>query len=171
MTLRPDIAVLRAGDVLTYSANDIWGRLIEWKTGAPTRSHVEVYCGGAVAFGARSSGVGYFPVRIDKYLMEVRRHGQHERFNLVSAREAVSGLVGKPYEFTGLLALLWPWKKTRHLIRVCSTTATRFLRAGGLEPFDAAVPDNSISPDDFVVTGKLDTIWADEHRIMISDSK
>jgi hypothetical protein len=162
-----DPNVLRPGDVLTYSASDLWGRIIEWKAGSPTRSHVEVSIGLDQVFAARSGGVNYYPVRVDKYLQEVKRHVHWRKFNVVLAMHSVIDIVGKAYEIPGLFAFLNPWRKVRHLIKVCSPTAAHFLRGGGLEPFDPALPDNSIVPGDFVQSGLLQTVWANERRLMV----
>lgn len=153
---------------MTYSASDLPGRLIEWKTGAPTRSHVEIYIGGGMSFAARIQGVNYYPVRLDQYLMEVKRHIDWQHFDLVRAQQSVEDIIGKPYEIPGLLNYLDPWRKVHHLVKVCSTTGAHFMRAGGLEPFDADVPDDDITPHDFVVSGLVKRVWANQARLMVA---
>ena len=115
----------------------------------------------------RLEGVNYYPVRLDEFLMEVKRHIDWQHFNIVRAQQAVEDIIGKPYEIPGLLNYLDPWRKVHHLVKVCSPAATWFVRAGGIEPFDPDVPEDDIPPHDFVVSGLLKPVWVNHDRLMI----
>ena len=151
-----DPKFLLPGDVLIYSPTDVVGDIIAALTHG-LESHVEVAVTQSLSFAARPIGTNYYDIRIDKSLMCVRR-GEGV-FDLDAAKQSVTSDVGKPYCFGGLFSFFDPWKRSRHVHRVCSVMANKFLVGGGIHAFNQAADPNLFSPADFWITGGLWTVW------------
>lgn len=151
---------LLPGDVLLYRSSDIVGKIIAIKTGQDF-SHVEVYVGNGNCLGARISGVNWYQVRLDKYLVEVRRFQPEsgQLFNIMAAANAIAPMIGKGYDVGGLFTFFNPWAKHLQTIRVCSPVSAHFMRGGGYEPFNPELEDDDITPASFHDTPALKTIW------------
>jgi hypothetical protein len=148
---------LRPGDVMLYRASDLPGYIIAIKTGQDF-SHVEGYCGNNISLGARISGVNYYSVRLDKYLVEVRRPVNVD-FKPIDAGLSVQSLIGKPYDVPGLFRFFNPWDKHFTVIKVCSVVTVIWSRGGGVIPFNPDVSSDSITPADFHNTTAFKTVW------------
>jgi hypothetical protein len=154
----PDPASLKLGDVLLYPARDLIGDIIAISTHG-IWSHVEVVSGPNESIAARIQGVNYYPR--DNSFRCVRRFNfpSGEYFDILAAKAALQDQIGKPYDIPGLFSFFDPWAKTKHVHRICSVIANKFLVAGGATPFDPLADPNLISPTDFWITGGLTTIW------------
>ena len=162
-------AILKPGDLMLYApvpwrydpADAALGRIIADKTGR-YKSHAEVYWGRDdkgryISFAARAQGVGYYPSCFDATLACVRR--VPGMFDRAAVDRALKGDVGKPYEIPGLFAFFDPWRVPHHVIRVCSPMATKYVRAGGLEPLNPDCGSELVAPGDLFTSGRPETVW------------
>lgn len=168
---RLDRSSLQVADMLLYapetSRQDPFGALSGVGIAEATRrykSHVEVVCGitngQVMVLAARWPKIGIYPVRIDDRLACVRRMPGAEHFDKERADLCVGPYLGQGYDWPGLLEfLLQPFIMPHAPVGVCSTLTARYLRAGGLEPFNPFVVTDSVTPGDFFVTGVPYTIW------------
>lgn len=153
-----DASLLRVADTLFYTPSDpVVGVLIAVKT-YKWLSHVEVYAGDGKCLGARITGVDYYPVRVDRHLVCVRRP-LVKAFDLEGAKREVEDEVGLPYEVGGFFSFFNPWRVRQHTTRICSPVVRAFLRGGGAEVFNPSATDDQISPADLWRTGLLKTVW------------
>jgi hypothetical protein len=150
---------LKPGDILLYKPSNWIGVVIACLTGG-WFSHVEGYWQAGLSVGAREEGVNVYPVRIDKYLVSVRRPMMRGfPFCTDGAYKAVAHLLGKPYDVGSLFRFLAAWKTRRHVARMCSSVMTAFLRGGGCNPFNAKVQPAKVSPYDLWMSPELNTVW------------
>ena len=166
-----DRSKLQVADILLYApetfSDDPFGALAGGGIAAATRrykSHVEIVYSvdgtNILTLGARQEGINIYPVRIDARLACVRRMPGADHFNKEAADGAVKEDLGKRYPVEGLFQfLLQPFIMPKAFIRVCSPLSAKYLRAGGLEPFNMWVQTSSVTPGDFFVTGVPVTIW------------
>lgn len=140
MTIQP-------GDCLVYKPSSLMGRLIARKTWFPY-SHVEVCVSDKQAIAARSEGVAYFPIRIDKYLAVVMRPTVNfeledglEWFNLHAK--------GQPYDYFGLLRF-YMIGKAHPTKMFCSELATGFYRNSGMKDLFHNTESDLVPPGWFV---------------------
>jgi len=148
---------LQPGDCLLYSPapKSVFGWLIAIKTWHAV-SHCEVYIGEGMSVASRDGkGVDSYPVRWDNLSIIMRPKGEY-KFNLQAALKwFITEAKGQKYDWVGLLRFSWRSdfvKGGENNKQFCSEFATRFYRAGGLDPFNGedadAVPPYlfSISP-------------------------
>lgn len=128
--MSPDKLKLRAGDVLLYRPNGIFGRLIQAKTWHAI-SHVEVYVGGFESVASRDGqGVGRYPLRVSELAYVLRPQAA---LDLPAGLKYFDRVKGTPYGWLDLLAFYGVTKNFRGII--CSPFATEFLRACGWNVF------------------------------------
>jgi hypothetical protein len=154
MTIPED---LRAGDVMFYRPCAWYSRLICALSGGWT-SHVEVYYGKGLSIAARPYGVNIYASRVDRYLASIRRPG-FAYFDASGGWLAIKHDIGKPYEFKALPRFFQYWRRSRHVARVCSPIATKFLMGGGCNPFQPRADLSRVSPYDLWASTALYTIW------------
>ena len=153
---------LRPGDVMLYRPNSLFGRLIAVKSWHPF-SHVEIAIAPGKAVASRDlRGVNEYDTRWSELSM-VRR--PVEPFDLTKAMEYFQTVKGQPYDVWGLLRFFGRGKESMDK-QFCSEFATRFYRAGGLDPFDGT-PADHIPPGWFSsVADGFKTIWTDKHGVV-----
>lgn len=124
---------IRAGDVLLYrpAKGSLIGRLITIKTWSPY-SHAEVVIGNGRTISARSEGVHEFP-------MDWNRLGRIVRPTVPVDVDAAmrwfhDKAEGQRYDWFGLFRFFTIGKQSLTK-QFCSEVVTRWLRAGGVDPF------------------------------------
>jgi hypothetical protein len=139
---------IQPGDCLVYRPSNWIGRMIALKTWLPY-SHVEICVDDNRAIGARSGGVDYYPLRIDKYLAVVMRPDSSwlnledglEWFN-INAR-------GIPYDYWGLLRFYTFGNPSLDKM-FCSEMATGFYRNAGKSDLFHTISSDLVPPGWFV---------------------
>lgn len=122
---------LKPGDVLLYKPQGIFGWIIRVKTWHSV-SHCEVYTGDGFSVASRDGlGVNKYPWR-NTELAAVCRPVQP--FDLFKALVWFQKQKGTPYGWMDLLQFAGLNVDSKGI--VCSPFVTRFLRAGGLDPFN-----------------------------------
>jgi uncharacterized protein YycO len=146
----------RPGDVLLYSGKGLFSRLIQIKTWS-RYSHVEVYDGSGFSVASRDRiGVGRYPLRMDGLQIVLR---PTQRFHVTKARAWFRTVDGQPYDWMGLLAFTSARRQGQeNWSQFCSEFATRFLRAGGVDPFNGYDADG-IAPGEFLKSALLIRTW------------
>jgi cell wall-associated NlpC family hydrolase len=125
------LRVLKPGDVLLYAPKGVFGWIISVKTWHRI-AHVECYIGAGFSVASRDGlGVGKYPVR-DSELALVCRPLQP--FDLPRAMKWFERQKGTPYGWADLLQFAGMNVDATGI--VCSPFITRFLRNGGLDPFN-----------------------------------
>lgn len=142
------------GDTLLYDGSGLISALIRLKTWAPV-SHVEVYAGASEdggrvrhwAYAARmEDGVRLYPFEPEGLAVILRpAPWVASRFRWLRAVRYAESAIGQPYDYWGLVRFFRRGQETRHS-QFCSEFATRFYRAGGLEPFARDYPADLVSP-------------------------
>lgn len=148
------------GDCLLYRGTGFYSWLIAIKTWHDV-SHVEVFVGrdktGALSSVASRNGigVGQYPLRLDGLIAVLRPTAP---FNLADAMKAFHAKYeGQKYDWLGLLRFAWRSKVVPDCDdnrQFCSEFATRFYRAGGLDPFNNEDAD-AIAPATFLLSDKF----------------
>jgi hypothetical protein len=143
------------GDVLMFARDGFYNRLIRIKTWSRV-SHCEVVSLGG-AYGAaplvvasrNSQGVGQY--QLDAHGLYCTLRPTSQRFDVEMAMDWFwRNANGQDYDWIGLLAFTSAKFQGKDNGRMfCSEFATRFLRAGGLDPFNGADAD-AIAPSDFL---------------------
>jgi hypothetical protein len=139
------------GDVLIYSRNGFYSRLIRFKTWS-VASHCEVIAAGGaqppMTVASRDGeGVGYYPFNPSGLYAVLRPIAP---FNQASAWAWFRTVSGQKYDWIGLLAFFSAKLQGKDNGRMfCSEFATRYLRAGGIDAFGGADAD-AIAPSDFL---------------------
>lgn len=154
-----DPSILEPGDVLLYRYSSFVGFLIAIKT-FDVHSHAEVYVGNGTSLAARVEGVDYYPTRVDKDLVCVRR--AEVPLRIEDGKRAIVPFLKKPYSIKGLFTFFDPWRVHSHVHRICSVMVYKFLLGCGAELFNPSVDDNKIAPAQLYQTGLLRTIWERE---------
>lgn len=152
---------LRPGDVLLYSGKGFFSRLIQMKTWS-RYSHCEVYDGAGLSVASRDGiGVGRYPLRLDGLRVILRPLA---KFDAEKAREWFKTVDGQPYDWFGLLAFTNAKRQGRQNWKMfCSEFATRYLRAGKIEPFNGYDADG-IAPGEFMKSSALVLVWSSDVR-------
>ena len=147
---------LRPGDVLLYSGGSLFSRLIQMKTWS-RYSHCEVYDGDGWSVASRDGiGVGRYPLRVDGLRVILRPVA---KFDPIAARAWFATVDGQPYDWFGLLAFTSAKRQGRNNWKMfCSEFATRYLRAGGVDPFNQYDADG-IAPGEFMKSTALLVSW------------
>ena len=147
---------LRAGDVLLYSGKGFFSRVVQIKTWS-RYSHVEVYDEAMYCVASRDGlGVGRYPFRVDGLRVVLR---PLQPFDPAPARAWFATVNGQPYDWFGLLAFTNAARQGRENWKMfCSEFATRYLRAGGVDPFNHYDADG-IAPGEFMKSPALVAIW------------
>jgi hypothetical protein len=142
---------LRAGDVLLYRPKGVFGWIIAIKTWHSV-AHVEAWNGKQAVASRDGIGVGYYPFRRSDLCAIVRPRRQ---FNIKTANyQFESNWRGQGYDWFGLLRFAWraPVDATKfNNKQFCSELITRWLRAGGLDPFNGEDAD-AIAPFQFLLS-------------------
>lgn len=149
----------RPGDVLLYSGDSLFGLLIQIKTWS-RYSHCEVYDGDGKTVASRDGlGVARYPLRTDGLRVILRPLG---KFDVDRARLWFETVNGQPYDWLGLLAFTSAKRQGKENWKMfCSEFATRYLRAGGIEPFNGYDADG-IAPGEFMKSSTLIVVWKSE---------
>lgn len=165
MSAQPDAvrASLRPGDVLLYSGKGLFSTLIKIKTWSRI-SHVEVYDGYGQSVASRDGqGVGRYGLRSEDLvaIMRPRTFTGRGNFNVLKARAWFATVDGQAYDWLGLLAFLGTRFQGGHNDKMfCSEFATRFLRAGGFDPFNGYDADG-IAPGEFLKSSAFTEVYSD----------
>jgi uncharacterized protein YycO len=140
-------ARLLPGDVLLYNRQGFYNTLIRIKTWSVV-SHVAVVLDGFTMVESRNGkGVGAYDINLDGLYCVLR---PKRRIDIDAAYAWFETVNGQGYDWIGLLAFAsakFQGKENGKMF--CSEFAARFLRAGGLDPFNGADAD-AIAPSDFL---------------------
>jgi uncharacterized protein YycO len=147
---------LRIGDVLLYSGRGLFSRLIQIKTWSRV-SHCEVYDGNGFSVASRDGiGVGRYALRADG-LCAVLRPKVH--LETKKAHAWFATVDGQPYDWWGLLAFTSARRQgNQNQAMFCSEFCTRYLRAGGIDPFNEYDADG-IAPGEFLKSPLFTRAW------------
>lgn len=149
----------KTGDVLLYSGGSFFSRLIQFKTWS-RYSHVEIYDGDGKSVASRDGlGVARYPVRLDGLRVILRPLA---KFDADKARAWFDTVNGQPYDWFGLLAFTSAKRQGKNNWKMfCSEFATRYLRAGGIDPFNGYDADG-IAPGEMIKSPGLIIVWRSE---------
>jgi hypothetical protein len=148
---------LQPGDCLLYRPNSFFGWLIAVKT-FNRISHVEVYRGEHLSYASRDGvGVGLYRLRRAQLARVLRPAGPFD--NAAARRWFWQEADGQKYDWLGLLCFTLAVKQGASDRMFCSEFATRFYRAGGLEPFQPDYDADHVPPSYFLSSGAFTTIW------------
>lgn len=135
--------MMRAGDVLLYSGDGLFNRIIRLKTWS-RYSHVEVYDGLGFALASRNGiGVGRYPVRLEGLTAIYR---PRPPIHMNTARAWFTTVDGQGYDWFGLLAFTSAKIQGRDNGKMfCSEFAARLLRhaIGGMTEHPTARKGNA----------------------------
>jgi uncharacterized protein YycO len=150
---------MRPGDVLLYTGGSFFARVIQFKTWS-RYSHVEIYDGNGGSVASRDGvGVGRYPLRVDGLRVILR---PLPAFDPTPARAWFNTVNGQPYDWFGLLAFTSAKRQGRNNWKMfCSEFAARYLRAGGVDPFNGYDADG-IAPGEFMKSAALLVVWRAE---------
>lgn len=156
-----DQSLLKPGDVLLYKGTSFWSYIIQIKTWHGV-SHCECYVGDSYSVASRDGkGVDVYPWR-DSDLVAVLRVKPEYNFRLNSALTwFLQSAKGQGYDWWGLLRFTWRsdyTKGNKNNKQFCSEFLTRFLRAGGVDPFNGEDAD-AVPPYLFMYSPVFETIW------------
>jgi hypothetical protein len=153
------LAQLQCGDVLLYSGSGFFSRLIQMKTWSKY-SHVEVFdCDDRCVASRDGIGVGRYPFRVDGLRVILR---PLPKFDPAPARLWYATVEGQPYDWFGLLAFTSAKRQGKNNWKMfCSEFATRFLRSGGIDPFNGYDADG-IAPGEFMKSPTFVVVWKAE---------
>lgn len=169
MTLRDQ---LKPGDVLLYSPKGIFGWIIRVKTWHKV-AHCEVYVGHGESVASRDGiGVGRYPLRTAQLTAVCRMKPDAIRdaagtilpFNLFKALVWFERMKGTSYgwgdllNFAGFNVDAWGI--------VCSPFCAKFLRAGGLDPFNGE-PAQKIAPFQFELSNCFEVFDVDGEALTL----
>lgn len=150
-------SLLRPGDIILYDGDGIFAKIIKFKRGEQY-CHVEVYIGGERSVASRDGvGVNEYPLRLD---------GIAAIYRSVTVPDIESGMTwfetvkGQDYDWIGLLSFAWAkYRGLNNNKMFCSEFATRFLRACGVEPFNADCDADCVSPEMLTYSHEEKPIW------------
>lgn len=151
-------ADLHEGDCLLYKTTGLFGWIIGIKTWSLI-GHCETYIGDGHSVASRDGlGVGRYPLRTEDLIYVLRPTGPVD----LDAAQAwfLTSAVGQKYDWLGLLRFAWRSKVVPNVMdnrMFCSEFLTRFYRAGGLDPFNAADAD-AIAPMQFLLSNSFTVI-------------
>lgn len=148
---------VQPGDVLLYRGGGFFSKLIALKTWHNI-SHVEIYAGGLQNAASRDGiGVGMYDVRENGLVAILRPTGD---FDINAALDWFETVIGQKYDWLGLLRFAWFGRipTGNNNKQFCSEFATRFLRAGGCDPFPREDAD-AVAPYQFKFSAELELIW------------
>ena len=151
---------LQPGDVLLFSRQGFYNRLIMLKTWSKV-SHCECYTSAGLTVASRNGkGVNIYKMDTTGLACIMR---PRVPFDLKAAMEwYVADAHGQKYDWIGLLAFFsakWQGKENGRMF--CSEFCTRFLRAGGVDPFLGYDADG-VAPSDFLKNSAF-------HKIELSE--
>jgi hypothetical protein len=155
-----DPSLSRPGDVLLFSRQSIFNRLIAWKTWS-RYTHVEVVSRWYptqvyVAASRNGKGCDVYPADF-RGLSLILRPGRP--FNPIRANNWWDRVaVGQGYDWLGLLNFWAAKTRGNNGKMFCSEAATRYLRAGGFDPFNGDDADR-IAPSDFAKNSGFVVMW------------
>lgn len=138
------LALLKPGDLLFYSSNGIFGRLIKLKTSSKV-THVATYAGnGKMHECVEGVGVHAAPLRLRDIAL-VRR--PHHVYDAKAALVWFLSVNGQKYDYLGLFLgfIARKWGRQNNKMW-CSEFCTRQARAAGIEPFDSTTDADAIHP-------------------------
>lgn len=160
------LAGLLPGDVFLFSRKSTFNLIISIKTWSRF-THVEVVCATATephvgtAAARNGVGVGLYPLDLHGLALVLRPQSIVGTWDQAKAMQWYQGnhIGGQAYDWIGLLNFTYArLASENNHAQFCSEFATRFLRAGGVDPFPEADAD-TISPRDFSITPALRVIW------------
>ena len=126
--------ILQPGDVLLFNRQGFYNRLIMLKTWSRV-SHCECYTTGGLTVASRNGkGVNIYDIDVNGLYGVLR---PLQPFDLKAAMEwYMRESHGQGYDWIGLLAFFSAkWQGKENGKQFCSEFCTRFLRAGGVDPF------------------------------------
>jgi hypothetical protein len=152
---------VRPGDYLAYRASGFVGWIIKIKTWHDV-THCEVYVGDGASVASRGpqdgvGGVGRYDLRLEGLTHILR---PIVPFDLQAALRWFQIVNGQRYDLWGLLRFftIGAGKQDRMF---CSEFATRFYRAGGLEPFQRDEDADAVAPCTFLLSSQFDHFIVD----------
>jgi hypothetical protein len=149
---------LKPGDCLLYRPTGFLGWAIATKTWMRW-SHVEIAVKPGMSIGARPEGVNYYTTRWSRLGAVMRPTQPVDVAKAMAWFDAKAK--GQHYDVLGLFRF-FTWGKQSTDKQFCSEMATRWYRAGGLEPFHGLDAD-LIPPGWFyTLADGFDRIWSDE---------
>lgn len=153
---------LQPGDLLLYRPVGLIGKLIALKTWLPY-AHCEVAVAPGKAVASRDlRGTGMWPTRWSELAMVLR---PTVPFDLAKAMEYFKTVDGTPYDVWGLFRFFGKGKESKGTL-FCSEFATRFYRAGGLDPFHGT-PADLVPPGWFAtVADGFKVVWTDKQGVV-----
>jgi hypothetical protein len=157
----PSAVAFQPGDVLLFSRQGFYNRLIQIKTWSRV-SHCEVIAMGGpllahpMAVASRNGqGVGYYALDLTGLYCVLR---PTVPFDAKAAWEWFLTVNGQGYDWLGLLAFTSAKLQGRENGKMfCSEFSTRYLRAGGVDPFNGYDADG-IAPSEYLKSPLLQRI-------------
>lgn len=153
---------VRPGDCLLYRPRGVFGWIIAVKTWHRI-AHVEVAIGDGEAVASRDGvGVGRYPLRLEDLAYILRPRAP---FNLSAALRWFATVDDQRYDWVGLMRFVLVGsvaKVANNRAQFCSEFATRFYRAGALEPFHASEDADAIAPATFLLSEDFDHLEVDK---------
>lgn len=154
-----DVAKLRPGDILLYEGHGLFSAAIKAKTWS-RYSHVEVYMGERLAYGARfGEGVRSRPIELCHLAAVVRPADPFDVSRAISWFNQFG--VGRRYDWRGLFRFYRIGRRTDDAF-FCSEFAIWLLRAGGATLFAGSYPPDLVPPGHFLSSPRGILVWDDE---------
>ena len=152
---------LLAGDLLLYQGSGFFSRLIRVKSWSEV-SHCECFFGhenGRAISGASRDGEGVntYPLRTDGLFYVLR---PVMPFDLAAAMAWHETVRGQKYDWKGILVFTLAVQQGAHDKMFCSEWATRWYRAGRLEPFQGGFDADRVAPGTFLTSSPFRIVWA-----------
>lgn len=149
--------LIQPGDTLLYDTNGFFGKLIKFKRGEKY-THIELFVGGDRDVGSRDGeGVNNYPLRVNDIAAIYR---SIEPMNLEAGLAWFETVKGQTYDWFGLLSFAWAKLRGKENGKMfCSEFWVRFMRACGVEPFNAAVDADAVSPEMATYSDKMSPVW------------
>ena len=153
------LPILAAGDLLLYDKRGLFNWIIKIKTWGPV-SHCEVCISPwRVAASRNLKGVGLYSLDTEGLAWVLR---PKEPFQLKAAMDwYMREARGQGYDLLGLFNFYSAALSGRDNGRMfCSEFATRFLRAGGVEPFKPDTDADRVAPSTFLrYSPAFEVVW------------
>jgi len=154
-----DKSILKPGDVLLYGGHDFVDTVIQLKTWSRA-AHIEIAVDKVSSVASRNGiGVGFYPHR-SKGLRYVLRPNLPVDFANGMAW-FYANAKGRPYGWSDLLGFVNISLNVGNGL-ICSEFASMFFDHCSAPLFDPKYPRGIICPRDFLITPRLDLIWAFE---------
>lgn len=149
--------LLQPGDLLLYARRGFWARAIQIKTWSRI-SHVECCVSATDVVASRDGrGVARYALTRDGLDAILRPRAP---FDLDAALRWFATVDGQGYDWLGLLAFFWArWQGRDNQRMFCSELATRWYRAGGVEPFTPETDADAVAPGEFLKSGAFRRVW------------